>query len=192
MTGVPSLYTTASSLLKQPDKQKRTSRLERMDYCASLSRSFRCMKRIPALLEQRRDRWSSPPRRELTNRPNQTMRRMGHDRCSFHRPPTSPLTQDKRRVGDLISEALPFGRLWYKGTKAIGQAIGYAKFWSRSHDAIFNKSQRVVRNPFFPSQAPSHPIYPSPSPRPHTRQQFRPPLAQGAFEREGVDKPDTQ
>ena len=92
----------------------------------------------------------------------------------------------------LISEALPFGRLWYKGTKAIGQAIGYAKFWSRSHDAIFNKSQRVIRNPFFPSQAPSHPIYPSPSPRPHTRQQFRPSLAQGAFEREGVDKPDTQ
>ena len=102
------------------------------------------------------------------------------------------ITQDKRGVGDLISEALPFGRLWYKGTKAIGQAIGYAKFWSRSHDAIFNKSQRVVRNPFFPSQAPSHPIYPSPSPRPHTRQQFRPSLAQGAFEREGVDKPDTQ
>ena len=70
---------------------------------------------------------------------------------------------------------------------------GCIESWEdKSHDAIFNKSQRVVRNPFFPSQAPSHPIYPSPSPRPHTRQQFRPSLAQGAFEREGVDKPDTQ
>jgi hypothetical protein len=38
----------------------------------------------------------------------------------------------KREV-DLISDALPFGRLWY--TKPDG-AIGYAKFRSRSHDAV--------------------------------------------------------
>ena len=34
---------------------------------------------------------------------------------------------------DLISDALPFGRLWY--TKP-DHAIGYAMFRSRSHDAV--------------------------------------------------------
>ncbi len=37
---------------------------------------------------------------------------------------------------DLTSDALPFGRLWYRGPKAIRDAIGYAKFFSRSHDAV--------------------------------------------------------
>jgi hypothetical protein len=36
---------------------------------------------------------------------------------------------------DLISDALPFGRLWYGAPNAISNAIGYAKFFSRSHDA---------------------------------------------------------
>jgi hypothetical protein len=40
--------------------------------------------------------------------------------------------KDKRGV-DLISDALPFGRLWY--TKA-SDAVAYAKFYSRSHDAV--------------------------------------------------------
>jgi hypothetical protein len=40
--------------------------------------------------------------------------------------------KDKRGV-DLISDALPFGRLWY--TKP-DDAIGYAKHRSRSHDAL--------------------------------------------------------
>jgi len=39
--------------------------------------------------------------------------------------------KDKRGV-DLISDALPFGRLWY----AEPDAIGYAKFRSRSHNAV--------------------------------------------------------
>jgi hypothetical protein len=38
-----------------------------------------------------------------------------------------------RRGFDLISDALPFGRLWYT---APDNAIGYAKFYSRSHDAV--------------------------------------------------------
>src|SRR6266404_502214 len=42
---------------------------------------------------------------------------------------------DKRGV-DLVSEALPFGRLWYAEPNAISNAIGYAKFYSRSHDAV--------------------------------------------------------
>jgi hypothetical protein len=41
--------------------------------------------------------------------------------------------KDKRGV-DLISDALPFGRLWYSGQAAISNAVGYAKFYSRSDD----------------------------------------------------------
>ena len=37
---------------------------------------------------------------------------------------------------DLISEALPFGRLWYGEPNAVSNAIDYAKFYSRSHDAV--------------------------------------------------------
>jgi hypothetical protein len=43
--------------------------------------------------------------------------------------------KDKRGV-DLISDALPFGRLWYAGQNAVNHAIGYAKHRSRSHDAV--------------------------------------------------------
>jgi hypothetical protein len=38
-----------------------------------------------------------------------------------------------RRGFDLLSETLPFGRLWYLDAAA---AVGYAKFSSRSHQAI--------------------------------------------------------
>jgi hypothetical protein len=37
---------------------------------------------------------------------------------------------------DLISDALPFGRLWYGEPNAVSNATGYAKFYSRSHDAV--------------------------------------------------------
>jgi hypothetical protein len=40
--------------------------------------------------------------------------------------------KDHRGV-DLISDALPFGRLWYV---EVSDAIDYAKFCSRSHDAM--------------------------------------------------------
>jgi hypothetical protein len=43
--------------------------------------------------------------------------------------------KDKRGV-DLISDALPFGRLWYDGPNAASDTIGYAKFYSRSRDAV--------------------------------------------------------
>jgi hypothetical protein len=56
--------------------------------------------------------------------------------------PTAPQTSihvyevrprsDKRGV-DLISDALPFGRLWY--TKP-DDAVDYAKFFNRSHNAL--------------------------------------------------------
>ena len=38
-----------------------------------------------------------------------------------------------RRGFDLISDVLPFGRLWY--TKP-DDAVDYAKFFSRSHDTV--------------------------------------------------------
>jgi hypothetical protein len=40
--------------------------------------------------------------------------------------------KDHRGV-DLLSDALPFGRLWYV---EVSDAIGYAQFYSRSHDAV--------------------------------------------------------
>jgi len=45
--------------------------------------------------------------------------------------------KDHRGV-DLISDALPFGRLWYGEPNAIGNANGYAKFRSRSHRAVIS------------------------------------------------------
>jgi len=52
--------------------------------------------------------------------------------------------KDKRGV-DLIFDALPFGRLWYT---EIPHAIGYAKFRSRSHDAVirvYDESGNVIQ-----------------------------------------------
>ena len=43
--------------------------------------------------------------------------------------------KDHRTV-DLISDALPFGRLWYGAPNEVSNAIGYATHYSRSHDAV--------------------------------------------------------
>jgi hypothetical protein len=37
---------------------------------------------------------------------------------------------------DLISAVLPFGRLWYAEPNSVSDAIEYAQFYSRSHDAV--------------------------------------------------------
>jgi hypothetical protein len=57
----------------------------------------------------------------------------------LHRPLCIPPTvyeirprKDHRGV-DLISDVLPFGRLWYAKPD---DAVSYAKFFSRSHDAV--------------------------------------------------------
>jgi hypothetical protein len=42
--------------------------------------------------------------------------------------------KDHRGV-DLTSDALPFGGLWYGEPNVISNAIGYAKFFSRSRQA---------------------------------------------------------
>jgi hypothetical protein len=44
---------------------------------------------------------------------------------------TAPLNQSP-----LISDVLPFGRSWYGEPNAVSNAINYAKFFSRSHDAV--------------------------------------------------------
>jgi hypothetical protein len=54
--------------------------------------------------------------------------------------------KDHRGV-DLISDALPFGALWYGEPNAITNAIGYSKFYSRSHDAVirvYDESGNVI------------------------------------------------
>jgi hypothetical protein len=56
--------------------------------------------------------------------------------------------KDRRGV-DLISDALPFGRLWYGEPDAINNAIDYAKFRSRSHRAVirvYDETGKCDRN----------------------------------------------
>ena len=56
------------------------------------------------------------------------------------------------RKVNLISHALPFGRLWYLDAAA---AFGYAKFYSRSHDAVIGceTSHTLLRNPVWRTKA---------------------------------------
>ena len=54
--------------------------------------------------------------------------------------------KDRRGV-DLISDALPFGGLWYAEPNAVSNAISYAKHRSRSHDAVirvYDKANNVI------------------------------------------------
>jgi hypothetical protein len=54
--------------------------------------------------------------------------------------------KDKRGF-DLISDVLPFGRLWYDGPNAASNAIGYASQYSRSHDAVirvYDAAENVI------------------------------------------------
>jgi hypothetical protein len=73
--------------------------------------------------------------------------------------------KDKRGV-DLISDALPFGRLWYD---TADNAIGYAMHRKRSHEAVIrvyddagsviqthNKQEQVQRIVDFLLASPSH------------------------------------
>lgn len=84
-------------------------------------------------------------KREPTPRPAQAMaghsirrfahsRRMNTQQRSMHVYEVRPRS-DKRGF-DLISDALPFVRLWYGEPDAVSNAIGYARFFSRSHDAV--------------------------------------------------------
>ena len=50
--------------------------------------------------------------------------------------------KDKRGV-ELISDVLPFGWQWYRNPNAVSYAICYAKFRSRSHDAVIRVYDEV-------------------------------------------------
>ena len=53
---------------------------------------------------------------------------------------------DKHGV-DLVSDALPYSPMWYRGPKAITDAIDHAKFLSGSHDAmirVFDAAGNVI------------------------------------------------
>jgi hypothetical protein len=53
----------------------------------------------------------------------------------------------QRLAAHLISDALPFGGLWYDGQNAVANAIGYAQHRSRSHDAVirvYDQSGNVI------------------------------------------------
>ncbi len=54
--------------------------------------------------------------------------------------------KDHRGV-NLISDALPFGRLWYGEPNAISNAIDCAKFYSRPHGAVirvYDEASNVI------------------------------------------------
>jgi hypothetical protein len=47
----------------------------------------------------------------------------------------------------LLSDVLPFGRLWYDEPNAAAHAIGYAEHYSRSHEAVihvYDESGNVI------------------------------------------------
>jgi hypothetical protein len=46
-----------------------------------------------------------------------------------------------------MSDALLFGQLWYAEPNAVSDAIGYAKFYSRTHDAVirvYDEADNVI------------------------------------------------
>jgi hypothetical protein len=55
--------------------------------------------------------------------------------------------REDRRGFDLIGDPLPLGLLWFEGREAIGDAVNYARFFSRPHSAIvhvFDESGTLV------------------------------------------------
>ena len=77
--------------------------------------------------------------------------------------------KNKRGV-DLILDALPFGRLWYGEPNASSNAVDYAKFYSRSHNAViraYDEAGNVIethernepRGPNNPLDSDGHKIF---------------------------------
>jgi hypothetical protein len=55
--------------------------------------------------------------------------------------------KDHRGI-DVMSDVLPFGRLWYGEPNAVANAIGYAEHRSRSHDAVirvYDEAGKVIQ-----------------------------------------------
>jgi hypothetical protein len=52
---------------------------------------------------------------------------------------------------DLISDVLPFGRLWYGEPNAVSNATSHAKFYSRSHENSHGKISSLKWRAFLKS-----------------------------------------
>ena len=76
---------------------------------------------LKASLNSVHQRWAKPNKPKHSTTPVHVYEiRPRADKCGF----------------DLISDALPYSPLWYRGLNAISDAIGHAKFRSRSNDAV--------------------------------------------------------
>ena len=65
--------------------------------------------------------------------------------------------REDRRGFDLIGDALPLGLLWFEGPEAIGDALNYARYFSRSHPAIihvFDESGKIAETLEFAGDFP--------------------------------------
>ena len=60
---------------------------------------------------------------------------MTTSRHAYEVRPRKDPRKDKR-IADLISDALPFGQLWFDGPEAVAKAIDYAKRHSRLYDVV--------------------------------------------------------
>jgi hypothetical protein len=56
------------------------------------------------------------------------------------------ITMTVKRNRD-ASGVLPFGRLWYGEPNAVSNAVEYAKFYSRSHDAVIQRCCSIISGP---------------------------------------------
>jgi hypothetical protein len=61
----------------------------------------------------------------------------------FKRRPHFSFPRKDHRGVDLISDVLPFGRLWYDGPNAAANTIGYAMHRGRSHHAVIRVYDRA-------------------------------------------------
>jgi len=64
---------------------------------------------------------------------------------------------DKQGV-DLVSNALPYSPMWYRGPKAIREAIDHARFSSRSHDAairVYDEAGNLIETHEHPGEVRS-------------------------------------
>jgi hypothetical protein len=90
----------------------------RRDVVDLTKRARRVLKASINLVQQR---WAKP-------------NRLKHSTTSKHIYEIRP--RGDKRGFELISDALPYSPLWYRGPNAIRDAIGHAKFFSRAHDAV--------------------------------------------------------
>jgi hypothetical protein len=87
---------------------------------------------LKASMKFAQQRWAKPDRDK-------------HSTTSTHVYEIRPRA-DKHGV-DLISDALPYSPLWYRGPNALRDAIDYAKFYSHLHDVVirvYNETGNVV------------------------------------------------